>query len=267
MPLFKFITDVHPITFTYANGRVLLDLEKFEEAVNDLTAHGGGDHEEYAFSAMLAALDFVYDDGLNFTPMSYNSEMIVITDATSKLPELRETVKNQAKDQEVSINFILSKYPSDLRSFYEDIANETGGIVYQDSHEAWSIVKFHNQLRSSSERKRRSAATDAISVNVSRFAYALQVFLLAGNSHGVDRVVNIALPDGSVESANIEDNVMIYLKYNPLPGNYLFDTDDTLVEDLLIQQDISLDISLFYLYYLDSNFEFSSPTPLAACKS
>lgn len=258
-----FVIGVDPITFTYTKGRVLIDLQEFEDAVNDLRAYDGGDHAEYAFSAMLAALDYSYYDSVyneTFTPMEYNSSMIVITDATSKVPELRGTVINRANEQEVSINFILSG-GSSLKSYYEDVANGTGGIIYQDAPTSWSIINFHNELtESESERKRRSAIDDFNSVSVSRFTYALQVSILASTSHGA---VSIILPDGSVESADIEDNVIIYLKNKPLPGQYFFSIDEALVEEFLVRQDISLDISLFYL---DLNFTSASPTPLTACK-
>lgn len=229
--------------------------------MNELKAYGGGDYSEYAFSAMLEAFNYSFIDrhGLNFTPMYFNSEMIVITDATSKLPELRETVKSTAIAQGVSIHFILSQVD---RSYYEDIANATGGIVYDDHHTTWSILQFeskHSDSAGPSGRKRRSASANEISISVSRLVYSLRVSILAATSTGV---VSISLPDGSVESASIEDSVMFFWKSDPLPGQYLF-TLGASVQDTTIQQDVNLDVNLFYL---DSNSTISSANPPPACK-
>ena len=121
--------DVGPITHAFTAGEVT---DNFEAAVRGLTANGGGDYPEYAFSAMLEALEYSFIDeyGELFTPMHFNSEMIVITDATSLLPHLGNTVIETAKAQGVSIHFILNYVPG---SYYADIADETGGIIYEES--------------------------------------------------------------------------------------------------------------------------------------
>ena len=99
------ITDVGPITHTFTAGKaVVVTLQKFEAAVRGLRASDGGDYPEYAFSAMLEALNYSFIDEYNetFTPMYYNSKMIVITDAISKLQELRSDVIHTAQEQNIS---------------------------------------------------------------------------------------------------------------------------------------------------------------------
>ena len=235
-------------------------LKIFEAAVRGLNASGGGDNPEYAFSAMLEALKYSFIDeyGELFTPMHYNSEMIVITDATSKLPELRSTVIQTAKEQGVRIHFILNTVSS---SYYADVADETGGITYDESVTSWSILNFYNRLSAAGSvpgRKRRSSPNEVL-VSVSRFVYRLSVSILAGPASGT---VQVTLPNGEVESAAIRENVMIYLKSNPLPGHYLFSAGVS-VQDVLIEQDTTIDVGLLYL---DNNFTVSSPSPLPACK-
>ena len=267
-------TDVGPIIHSFTLGdatdTVIATLKIFEAAVRGLNASGGGDFPEYAFSAMLEALKYSFFDeyGLLFTPMNYYSEMIVITDATSKLPELKSDVIQTALEQKVSINFILSNcdiyYSSEsLSSFYEDVANETGGIIYEDEHTSWSILNFYDRLSAAGSvpgRKRRSSSNE-VPVSVSRFVYRLLVSFLVGSHNGTS-TVQITLPNGEVESADIEDNVMIYLKSNPLPGHYLFSAG-VKVQDDLIKQDTTLDVSLLYL---DNEFTVASPSPPPACK-
>ena len=236
-------------------------LEKFGSAVLNLAASGGGDLPEYAFSAMLEALSYSFIDeyGELFIPMHFNSEMIVITDAESKLPELRSTVIQKAKAQGININFIQNTVPG---SYYTDVANETGGIIYEESVPSWSILNFYNRLSAAgsiTERKRRDLSPHFVFVNVSLFVYRLSVSILVGPTSGT---VQITLPNGEVESAAIQENVMIYLKHNPLPGRYVFNASDS-VENVLIKQDTTLDVGLLYL---DKNFTMSSPSPLPACK-
>ena len=236
-------------------------LINFEAAIRGLHAHAGGDYPEYAFSAMLQALNYSFIDEYNeiFTPMHFNSEMIVLTDATSKLPELRSDVIQTAQEQNVTINFILSG--ALLHSYYEDVANETGGIVYEDHPASWSILNFHSKHSETGSvlgRKKRSSL-DEVFVSVSRFVYRLLVSILVGHPSGT---VKITLPNGEVESADIEANIMIYLKSDPLPGHYLFSAG-VFVEDVLIEQDTTIDVGLLYL---DNNFTVSSPSPPPACK-
>ena len=96
-------------------------------------------------------------------------------------------------------------------------------------------------------------------MSVSRFVYRLSVSILVGPASGT---VQITLPNGEVESANIEKNVMIYLKSNPLPGHYLFSAGVT-VQGVLIERDTTTDVGLLYL---DNDFTVSSPMPLLACR-
>lgn len=108
--------DVGPINHTSTFGEGALDevaateLLNFEARVRGLTATGGGDYPEYSLAAMLAVMSYSFIDqyGELFRPMDYNSELVVITDAPSLQEELEETVTRRAKEQGVSIHFILS---------------------------------------------------------------------------------------------------------------------------------------------------------------
>ena len=264
------ISDVGPITHAFTSGEdqvldeVIDKLIEFEEAVRGLTAVGGGDYPEYAFSAMLEALKYSFIDEYNetFTPMHYNSEMIVITDAESKLGYLSSTVIQTANTQGVHINFILNT-SSVSGSYYANVAEETGGIIYGENVTSWSILNFYNKYSAASSvtgRKRRYLPPSYyIYVSVSRFVYRLSVSILVEPPSGT---VQVTLPNGEVENADIEENVMIYLKSNPLPGRYFFNAGVS-VQDVLIEQDTTIDVGLLYL---DNNFTVSSPKPLVQCK-
>lgn len=261
MPLITDIGDpVHAFTSGGTSERVVNELQKFEAAVNDLTAYGGGDHPEYALGAMLEALEYSFRDEYNetFVPMSYNSEMIVITDATSKEETLEMDVIEKAQEQDVSIHFILVRGVSSY-GIYRNIARETGGTVYSADQSTWSILRFL-EPESETKRRKRSAPSGDFSVHVSVFTHTLRVSILTvrlstGRAY-------ITAPDKTLETASIENNVMIYIKSRPKPGIYLFSIGDALDEDI-VEQDISLDISFFYI---DTNSAKSSRSPPPACK-
>ena len=209
---------------------------------------------------MLEAMDYSFIDeyGELFRPMDFNSELVVITDATSLQEELQETVIGRAKAQGVSIHFILS----DIGSYgvYSDIARETKGVIYRDVASAWSILRFYDELTDLDERKKRSLPSVNLSVHVSMFTHFLRVStltqsLLSGTAH-------ITKPDSTNDTANITDNVMIYIDNRPLPGTYVFSVGST-VNEHLIRQDTALDLSLFYL---NRNLTYSSPKPLPGCE-
>ena len=270
MVIISFHPDVGPITFAFTSGPgSLTELQTLQAVVEALDIRNGVpnmDFPEYCFGGIVAALDYTNN---GFQPMTHGSEIIVITDAESHQPELKPTVISKAQTQGVSINFILSDdtYPN-IETYYGDIATATGGTTYDADQTAWSVLQFFNAHSSSPlmSRWKRSVLSDTgyyFTVTVSRLVYALKVSLLTSGL-GAGHVVTITLPDGSTETSTVDENVMIYLKSSPLPGEYSFNIAQTSVQDSLVQQDVSLDASVFYT---DKEFTSASLNPLAACKS
>lgn len=263
---------VGPISHVFTGGEytetVISNLQSFEEAVKSLSANGGGDYPEYSLRAMLDALNYSFDDQYDeepFQPMSHGSEMIVLTDATSKEEELERTVIEKAKEQEVSINFIRSndnREGFDSYSVYVNIARETNGVDYVDNSFAWSILQFHTKFmeKEEPERRKRSTIPGELTVTVSRLTYFLHVLTLSTSLNS--GTAHVTTPEGTVEDVDIEKSVMIYLKPNPTPGMYTFRIGAE-IDHVLIDKDTSLDASIFYL---DSNFTESSLKPLQECK-
>jgi hypothetical protein len=270
MGWYLFITvDVGPITHAFTYGEDALDelaamrLEEFEARVRGLFASGGGDYPEYALAAMLAAMDYSSIDeyGEMFTPMSYGSELVVITDATSLQEELEDMVVDKAKAQGVSIHFILSDHDYlgfRTYSVYNNIADKTEGTVYRNIHSTWSILKFFDELSGSTDKRRKRSEVAELTIDVSIFTHFLRVSTLTRHLH--TGTVNITKPDGTLETADITSNVMIYIDAHPLPGMYRFGVQP---DEHLVRQDTILDLSLFYL---NSNYTTSSPNPLPGCE-
>ena len=254
------------------NTMVLEQLRRFEAAVNNLRAVHGGDFPEYALDAMLAALDYSITDDLgnSFQLMHYHSRMVVITDATSKNPDLEATVINRARQQGVAIHFILSD-DSRLHNYttYDNIARQTGGHIYLNHHSRWSVINFQLGIPTSgpSGRKRRSSLVFPVferSFNVSLFTTSLAV---STYSIGEDDILGVYTSGlrmtsergmTSLASLTAIDHVGLYVTRAPTAGNYTV-TTTTELEEVVIRQDISMDISIVYMDTAATNFSIHPP--------
>lgn len=264
--------NVGPIHFTFTShsiyGVARDTLIDFEEELNNIQAKGGGDYREYAYGAMLAALNYsANESGREFIPMRSHSELIVITDAQSKQEDLKPIVIQQAITQGVSIHFILSGGVD--ASYYESVAIETGGNIFQDEDSKWYLVSsfFHNESHTSiPERKKRylpSSPCKCLSIDVSIFAHSLRVATLTRSAaESSAESVAITLPNNTIETAEIKNNVMLYLKFNPMAGYYYFNFSVD-IDEALTEQDVTLDVRILYV---DSNLTIYSSKPPSACK-
>ncbi len=265
--MFTLSDNVGPINVTFTDDESLEDLRSFEVAVRGLYPHSGGDYPEYCLSAILAALRFSFNnpEGYEFTPMHYNSHMVVITDAESKEESLKNEIIELAQDQEVTISFIVSH--SALVSYepYASIARETGGIIHLSSLSSttWALAEFARTWseKSTSDRKRRMAPIFGhVKVNVSVFATNLRVSIFCLGSSGT---VRVTLPDNSTQTLPLVEQTTIYLQSSPLPGMYVFDYGSRSCETRVDVDDF-LNIGVIFS---NGNTTISSLTPPLACKS
>ena len=264
---FVHILDVHPIIHAFTSGEdneiVLRELENFEAEVRSLRASGGGDLAEYANRGMLEALDYtIIEDGWPFSPMQKDSQLIVITDAPSKEPELKNTIINKANEQGVSINFVLSRLND---QHYEDVARETCGVVYDDHHTTWDLVHqhFREKLCAQNQNRRKRSpppSSPTFSVDVSVFTYRLRVSTLTPSIR--EGVAHVTLPNKITENVPILDSVMLYLRSNPQAGSYAFSVG-TVISEVIVDQDIGLVANMLFL---NDNFTKASFHPPPACK-
>ena len=227
----------------------------FYEILNNLSACGGhSGYGEHSLSAMMEALDYTVPAN-DFKPMDYGSTIVVLTDEGSEKEELEPDIIKKAKDQEVSISFIIPSFLN-YYSVYTRIADETGGIVsYEDHSTTWSLLNFiekHN--RTYPGRHKRSTGT--LSVSVSRFTYDLMVSIWTMSSN----IIRITLPDNTTEIANVEDSVMIYSKSYPRAGDFVFHV--SVIQGVSVQQEMALDVNLFFM---DRQSTVSSIAPPPAC--
>ncbi|CAH3164627.1 unnamed protein product [Porites lobata] len=134
VPIKEYILS--PFNDPYPSDPVIVKTEteagEFEEEIDKLRAHGGGDCPEYTFEGMRGALNNMGEDG---------SPLYVFTDAGPKDARAAdiEEVKMLAKDRGVAINFLTtgscrsrgysSHDPRNLHPDFLDLAKSTSGLA------------------------------------------------------------------------------------------------------------------------------------------
>ena len=150
---------VGPITF--ADTAQVGDLQTLRRAVESLTDDGGGDIPEYALYAMLQGFREI-NPVLNKHALQAGSQMIVITDASSKQPELENNVITTAQARRVCIHFFTAEHDK----IYDNIARSTFGTTVQP-FSSWRLANFAAAYRSNpcvyttenGKRRKRSTPT------------------------------------------------------------------------------------------------------------
>jgi hypothetical protein len=100
--------------FVTDNANALLN------AVNGLSASGGGDCPELSQTALLEAIDRAFP----------NSRLFVFTDASAKDAALTNAVISRAQERSVKINYLLTGSCSPIDQAYVRGAEETGGQLF-----------------------------------------------------------------------------------------------------------------------------------------
>ena len=224
-----------------ANAAFLDELESFYNTVNALTASGGGDFPEYALDGMLQGLtyqeEFTDPDGnvFKFDIMSPGSQMIVITDATSKRPEIKDMVIQNAVLREVCIHFFLSRNPVG-DGVYPDVATGTSGTLIPNFAD-WQLAQFVAQYSnnpctySTGTRGKRQVSPPATchTFDVSTLAVNLKLATtinVAGVSPSTAIALTITRPNGTItlRSVGPSDSPLtrfdVFTEGHPQPGKW-----------------------------------------------
>ena len=122
------------------------------KAIDNLDARGGADCREYGMAGILKSLHSQIPQ-TKVHALGAGSHVIVLTDAGSKdRIECKEQAINESHKRSITVHFFLS--PSDCLSTpaaadaYEQVANETGGVVVKTAEDfqsiAWFVMKYTN---------------------------------------------------------------------------------------------------------------------------
>ena len=214
---------------TYASSVDALELSQFYSSVINIRANwinnrysNGGDRPEYALYAMKKALKA--RDHYGDTLMISGSQMVVLTDASSKQPELKDVVIEYATGEGVCIHFFVNHPEYSLADgIYEEIANSTHGTLVS-SFSQWDIANFVEKYKDEGceflleSRKKRSAALSSCkAVTVSRLAANLRLSINAPTRSGL----TITQPNGIVhELIVVQNDLRFFNQTNPEHGSW-----------------------------------------------
>ncbi len=261
--LFFCFLGVGPITI--AETGVIGDLQDFYKAVQALKAIGGHDAPEYSLYAMLKGLranikgnDYVYP----------GSQMVVITDATSKQPELKQEVIDEANSRSVCIHFFLSAGIGTNDDLYRDIAQATSGNLINEFSD-WQLATFAQSYKDNpcrhvqqtkGKRQARRPISRCQSFNVSEFSIALQVSFQATRGG----VITITRPNRTRVSVPVrQGKVGFHAEVNPTPGKWEACVNVGAIE-VFPTTKLILNTIVIYINHLNN---ISISTPTTACKS
>ena len=210
---------------------------------------------------MKKALKAKDDDG--FTLLATGSQMIVLTDASSKQPELKENVTRYASGQEVCIHFFVNDPEYSLTDgIYQAIAEGTHGTLIS-SFNQWDIANFVAKYEENggceylSRRKKRSAPLFCKTVTVSRLAANLRLSINAPTGSGI----TITQPNGVDRPLVVAQNdFILFNQTNPVHGPWKVCSTDG--HSIQVTDVITYRIDTTVLYW---NSDITSVIP-PACK-
>ena len=258
------LAGVGPITIAASNDPA--ELQSFYSAVQALIATGGGDYPEYALDGMLQGLQATKTiDGVTTELMVSGSQMIVLTDATSKRPEITDTVITEATSRGVCIHFFVSDSGAISDGIFSRVATETSGTLI-NNFANWQLASFisasaSNPCRYTStlttSRRKRSTSSHA-TFDVSVFSFLIQLSISASSG----ATISITRPDGTSTTMIASANFAVFSEGNPQPGRWSASVNYGVIQ-LSVTQEIAVDTTILYVV---GKANETTPTPPQACK-
>lgn len=201
---------------------------------------------------MLDALEFTEGEGDDeYSVLWPGSQMIVLTDASSKNPHLKQNVTNIANRKAICIHFFLSGSISD--GVYRDIANSTDG-TFLKSYTDWDLATFISSyadrecgvlLEDTSQKKRGTSM--CISFQVSLLA---QLFKFSGRTR--DTVTLTSPSEKSIKvTVNANQAVALHAEPNPESGKWRACANSG-IQEFSVVQTTQIDATIIYLIGSDS---------------
>ena len=201
-----------------------------------------------------------------YTLMISGSQMVVLTDAPSKQPELKDDVIRYATGEGVCIHFFVNHPERSLTDgIYEEIAESTHGTLIS-SFSQWDIANFFAKYEANegceflleSRRKRSTSLSSCKNVTVSRLAANLRLSV----NVPIGRGLTITQPNGILhELIIVRNNFIFFNQTNPEHG--LWKVCSTSGYSIEVTDVVSYRIDTTVFYW---NSNITSVTP-PACKN
>ena len=271
--------DVGPSVVAFA--AVGSEVQALVSSITSLYAHAGGDCPEYALPAILETLRT--DDPLfpGEPVMTYGSQIVVLTDAGTKNPELEAEIISEAQTRGVCIHFIFSPgcCCDTGRELYERIASSTGGIVIDTLSDANSMATLNEFVQyyeenpcaatiASKRRKRQAVADDGYSDEqmCHTFLVPSLTTLLKLVVNTVQSNVIVTKPSGSTTILTVVSEYASLFESNPEGGNWSACVNVGTLR-YTVNAEIDIDVVVSYLVENSSlsNGVATTSAPPAAC--
>ncbi len=212
---------------------------------------------------MKKALEF--KDYYGVPLMIRGSQMVVLTDAPSKQPELKDDVIQYASSEGVCIHFFVNHEHSLTDGIYQEIADRTHGTLIS-SYRQWDIANFVAKYEDNGgcdflelvRRKKRSVSLSSCkTVTVSRLAANFRLSINAPTGSGVA----ITQPNGVVHDLTVaRNNFILFNQTNPKHGFWRVCSTGGYSIEVTDVVTYRIDTTIFYW-----NSNITSVTP-PACK-
>ena len=165
------------------------------------------------------------DHEFDYSLMVSGSQMVVLTDAPSKQPELKDDVIRYASGERICIHFFVNHPEYSLADgIYQEIADRTYGTLIS-SFSQWDIANFVAKYEENEgckfldSRKERSADFSCKTITVSRLAANLRLSINVPTGSSL----TITQPNGVVHDLGvlaIRNNFVLFNQSNPKHGSW-----------------------------------------------
>ena len=242
-------------------------LNNFVAAVNALTLNSvnNRDNPEFAFDGILRALQYTtVDDKGNSVPfLGYSSQIVVITDATTKNENLGTSIISTAKARGVCIHFFTSDQSTNNPD-YQNVAEQTGGTMTPFA--SWSLADVVLAYSSTGKCYTGDSGgpppATCQNFQVSLFATSLKFSCRTSQSSAT---VTLTSPSGVTETVSSSSNLAILnVKGNPEAGEWKACVSSGTLDKVRVDEGASLNADI---YYLNDTLPKPSANPPPGCES
>ena len=202
--------------------------------------------------------------------MVRGSQMIVITDAASKSPEIENIVIRHANRRGVCIHFFISRMnvaDSLSDGIYQRVSQETHGTLIP-GFANWQLATFISESSDTpcvnpnytpviQRPQKRSTSTQQHTFEVSQLTYLIKLSMMADSGANI----SITRPNGLITVVLAQDNFAIFSEGQPQHGQWRVQVDSGIIQ-VSVRQQIALDL---VVYYAPDNSSEITLVPPQAC--
>ncbi|XP_065889976.1 uncharacterized protein [Dysidea avara] len=194
------------------DSRNIGELNALEQAVEAITAHGGGDCPELGMVGILNALSLANPD----------SNVIVLTDASAKDADRQNEVIAEATRLRNTVHLFRTRSgcgASNPFASFLAVVNATRGFVVDSINDFESFASFIDAARGNvNVGKRRKRQTNCIPFSASLFTESI-IILFTSSVAGT--TITVTSPSGAVTTLSPSGTVSTYSNNSPETGEYM----------------------------------------------